>query len=587
MNLKALVIHCGFHKTGTSSLQRYCYDHSRELLSRYRILYPRSIAENYYGSHNPLAISLLQDQELLYYKVRQCRYDTLLENLLMEVKNKDFVYLLISSEFFDFPELFSPFRLCKDLIHLIDINKIIFVFYLRRQDLFFESDYKQHLRDATYRPTCFIDDALKSSIVRRRMDYYRTLMKLREGIANIDISSSIKVFVYNPKVNIIDHFFKHIFDIRLGINNNEYLLNQSLSAESALALRMINEEFEIPGELHWKLSVEYLVSIDKIHGSKLRWLLPLKDRIAILEEFQRSNELLFDIFFQQDNKFLMNANELKDFYKHEEFAEKNKEEIEYRVRVKYEKAKEFLLNNLGTHTLQPRRCVISGYKWIRGDGWKGFYGYIERADSVGIEGWAFCMGRGHVNLELYIDDFKVYEWHPTNKREDISERYGIYWTAEVGFLIDYRKIEFSTEFLYYIFSLARDKVLKISVVEKSSGKGICGNYKKVTAGELQGVLILTLIRVVYFIKTSLGYLISLDIKSKDVEVISFIQGAQILLLFGAKRSKLIIDLSPESEKSRNYFLLRIWSRAVHVVIDTQRDEIIILENGAEENQISK
>ncbi|MCS7200416.1 MAG: hypothetical protein NZ850_08795, partial [Caldimicrobium sp.] len=146
--------------------------------------------------------------------------------------------------------------------------------------------------------------------------------------------------------------------------------NPSLSVISTLALRKINEKFNLSVEEHKKV-VKYLISIDREEGSPIKSFFTLPERIEFLEHFRESNERLFREWFGTENKFVLSEEEIK-FY--EEQDKISKEEIDKMVEDRYRKVLAYLMEE---NTKQPLFKNFSKPKIV--------YSFIDKIEFMRID----------------------------------------------------------------------------------------------------------------------------------------------------------------------------------------------------------
>ena len=123
-----LFIHIGTHKTGTSALQRFFFN-NQESLSRFNVRYPQSGIPNGQFAHHDLA-----------HSTRSKRNDDIWSQLNQEIEpHSGFTHVVSSESFWKA----DPVRV-RERCEMLGPTKIIA--YLRRQDNFFESLYKHHIK---------------------------------------------------------------------------------------------------------------------------------------------------------------------------------------------------------------------------------------------------------------------------------------------------------------------------------------------------------------------------------------------------------------------------------------------------------
>jgi len=141
----------------------------------------------------------------------------------------------------------------------IRVSKI--VCYLRRQDLWLESGYKQAVKSPFNRST--------EKFKIKYFDYYSKLSNWKQAFPEAEIIVRIYDRKLFPEGNVILDFLQ-----ALGIDMpeaREYKIeaNPSLSHLSTLVMRRINEELNLSPQDRWKV-VNYLLELDRREGSILK-----------------------------------------------------------------------------------------------------------------------------------------------------------------------------------------------------------------------------------------------------------------------------------------------------------------------------
>ena len=321
-----LILHIGHYKTGSTSIQIFLFKNRVLLLEKYKFLYPLTgIPKN----------KQIFGQVLLtkhYSKFVGNDFERTIDFLINEIINSKPMRVCISSEEFSHSNATNYF-----LEKVIDLfEKIIVVFYIRRQDLFVESSYKERVKNDFSR----ITKDFKSSIpdIYRLLNYYEILSNIQSfSPPQIRILPRIYDRSLFPEGNVILDFLSV-----LGIDMpeaKEYKIeaNPSLSHISTLALRKINEKFNLLHEERLKV-IRYLLKLDREEGpGPLKTFFTLEERIEFLERFRESNERLFREWFNSENKFVLTPEEI-EFYKEQDKIPKD--EIERLVEERYQKVVE-------------------------------------------------------------------------------------------------------------------------------------------------------------------------------------------------------------------------------------------------------
>lgn len=343
-----LILHIGLTKTGTSAIQTYCWNNREVLLSRYKILYP--VTGLFFGA-GPAHYKFtwfyfkdlekrIKDSEILnelrgnYKSIKQ-----LFEELMQELNNiniSDFPNSMIFS--CENYSVINPELLVSDIYEFSDkirLSEIIVIIYLRRQDKWLEAAYSQHVKGGYY--TDF-KSFTANSLKRNDLYYWDILNRWRKAFPEAKIVPRIYDRKLFPNGNVIIDFMSVLgIKIQQTVNYN-IEANPSLSFASILALRKINEKFNL-SITDRKRVVKYLMKLDKEERTPIKTLLTLPERIEFLEQFRDINERLFREWFDTENKFVLSEEEI-EFYKIQDSI--SIEEIEKIIEHRYARILDFI-----------------------------------------------------------------------------------------------------------------------------------------------------------------------------------------------------------------------------------------------------
>jgi len=198
---KNLYLHIGLPKTGTSAIQKFLVDNYEKLKNEYNLYYP-DFGRWVDGSHHEIAFALSPNP----YKTMKRHNEQLvyLNELKQKIIHTGCTNVLLSSECFHLynSDIFIN-QFAKDY-------NVKIICYLRQQDAFLESIYKQEVQDIVFKENRSFQqykDAKKESL------YYFDFLKRWEKLTSSD-NIIIKNFDTQQFVNqnIIDDFLS-IFDI--------------------------------------------------------------------------------------------------------------------------------------------------------------------------------------------------------------------------------------------------------------------------------------------------------------------------------------------------------------------------------------
>lgn len=134
-------LHIGMQKTGTTALQKFLSSRREELLQKYSVLYPQSGMA--LDCHVLIPHCILPMPERLKKLGVETNIEKIKEDLFDEVDIHNPEVVVISSEDFSLLNKDQIFKFKK----LFDLSITHIICYLRRQDLFVESVYKQRMKD--------------------------------------------------------------------------------------------------------------------------------------------------------------------------------------------------------------------------------------------------------------------------------------------------------------------------------------------------------------------------------------------------------------------------------------------------------
>lgn len=326
-----LIVHIGYPKTGTTALQKFFTENRQELLQSYKVLYPQagsSEGESKVSSHFPIAFSLNIPPIFCgrrgFKLVSTIPYDEMVAFLIQEFRASEPDITVLSSEHF----VFVPPKKFVESLRVLssEFEEIEILVYLRRQDFFLESFYKQLIKDESVR--LYDDIWVFFQHVSQYADYFRYISEIEERISSRNIR--ITPLIYDRKVllceNIVSDFIGRVLRLNINAFKQHYHENSSISAMSALFLRELNV-LDIPPEVHKRI-VQILLSIDETTEDKRKYILTVDDRIKILEFYRRSNEALFKEYFGTENRFVLSCDEIELFREYERLALDKLQELE-------------------------------------------------------------------------------------------------------------------------------------------------------------------------------------------------------------------------------------------------------------------
>ncbi len=293
-------MHIGFMKTGTTALQYFLANNSN-FLKEQGYYYPKKNRE----FMNILGFSLLDEMPpYIQHKSKKSR-DQIYEELLFEIKNATENNIILSAESFSLvgTKLFlgeeAP-RILKNLLVKENLN-IKIIACIRRQDLYIESQYNQHVKNHN-----FFNLYTKSiqEFVIEKEDLFDFGINLSRWASYFG-KENIKVFTYNKGQDIITDFLEV-----LGIEfSNVKQLNLPPQINSSLSSKVF--EFVLRAN-NYKINKESaqlnndLVEIleQTIGDSSKPSFFSMEERKMIMEKFYESNNRLSDSFLDGENSWM-------------------------------------------------------------------------------------------------------------------------------------------------------------------------------------------------------------------------------------------------------------------------------------------
>jgi len=138
VSVEELILHIGFHKTGTTAIQELCYRNREKLLNKIGIYYPDT-----YGFPGHYVYSFALNGYFPQWIPTELRKseNELLFDLKKEIENAKPKRILISAEDF----IGIPFKLRK-VVEFLNPSRIKILCYIRRQDRMIESLYNEHVK---------------------------------------------------------------------------------------------------------------------------------------------------------------------------------------------------------------------------------------------------------------------------------------------------------------------------------------------------------------------------------------------------------------------------------------------------------
>lgn len=282
--MNELFIHIGVHKTGTSAIQHFMDNNRDVLLREYNLYYPEVVDDSHWFQHNYLANCLKKGDGQ--------RIDKFIKEAI-DISDR----LLLSSESFSGAATIpNGLKLVKDSFDSVKI-----IAYVRRQDLWLESVYRQLIKNKRLKITdtfdLWVDKFLNDSSALYSCDWMKLLTKWSKvfGTENIIVRPYEKTQFFGG--DLIKDFLSIL---NINYYKEEFLgnvrtYNKSYNLEATEFLRLMNNSSNIK---RWRSALNILFTnpyrdTDEVY-------LTHDKRWEIINRFQGSNNKVVETFLPSE-----------------------------------------------------------------------------------------------------------------------------------------------------------------------------------------------------------------------------------------------------------------------------------------------
>lgn len=287
-----LILHIGMHKTGTSSVQRY-FSRNRAVLRRMGVCYPNSIGVA--GEKQPKqaalfdAISHEADFGVPHPDLGSSK--RLVDRLAMEIEEAPGGLGIVSAEGLSGERpVFSA-----ALAELADRFETTVVVFVRRQDHWVESFYKQMVLSREVREARGFHDFVEAASTKRHMDYAQIIAWWRDVFKDVRVIGFHAAGPARP--------LRRLMDIA-GLGRSFRWLpfanayeNPSHGAEAVEMVRRCNEEgLNAPRDAAVRIEA-------KFGSSDVRYFTET-ERVKLLETVETGNQKLLGMMVEHDHSCL-------------------------------------------------------------------------------------------------------------------------------------------------------------------------------------------------------------------------------------------------------------------------------------------
>ena len=287
---KKITFHIGTHKTGSTSIQRFLFQNTREL-SLHDVEYPTDFLFGY--AHHALAQFFNRNGKMPDFAKRKFHtreiWDNALRSHIERLTKRSHSKIIYSSEAFWIgkPELLAEYF--KDF----EINVVVF---LRRQDLWFESRFNQNSKITPFGHDSFgdfIDNQKTAGYYYERLSHW----------ADIFGKENIQVFPFETQQidgDLVRFFIKHLgitwyngfemppsLNIKLNRACTEYIMHHPAKD------RKEDQKF------HRLLDCLEKYSAENPDPEEYRFVSTPEQRVKILEKYRSSNEMVAKEFLNR------------------------------------------------------------------------------------------------------------------------------------------------------------------------------------------------------------------------------------------------------------------------------------------------
>lgn len=289
MIMKRLLIHIGTGKTGTSSIQNFLYANRKKLAEQFGLHYPGyGLSKiDHFGevihAHYPV-VTWIKDRQTQRLKTLSDSLNS--SSCDIAVISCENLYHHLTSEDIAF------------LANAIKGFSVEIICYVRRQDLYMESAWKQQVKVgalSTPFPDFLRQHAHSEHLEKVHGNYYRMLLPWANtfGFENV----KVRVFDKSEWVNgdLIDDFLNTCgLEVDKAISGLEksQITNTAMPSELIMLVRKVNATHAIPKHEQQK----FVTFLNKLRIFNEKPLLSTTERLAIIGNYQQANSLLFSEF---------------------------------------------------------------------------------------------------------------------------------------------------------------------------------------------------------------------------------------------------------------------------------------------------
>lgn len=293
-----ILLHIGWLKTGSTAIQQFLHANRDAILQRTGILYPGAGVHTV--AHHLAAWSL--QEPLAHAWAKEIGFKSTPEEVFGEIfreaQQARAKSLIVSSEVFCQTSFYRISRLAGMLAG----HEVRVIAYLRRQDDYVESAYKQVVRGHVRFAKKFQHFAAKQ-LSHGRLDYEGRFLEWETQFPGVAITIRPYERERFPDRNVVLDFLRVAgIPADAGWDFSSTDANLSLSAQSTRALAWINANVPLAAPEHERV-VEALRAVEAAEGDTSRTLFTCAGRSALMRSLDESNRRLFRRYGAEDDAF--------------------------------------------------------------------------------------------------------------------------------------------------------------------------------------------------------------------------------------------------------------------------------------------
>lgn len=285
---KKLILHIGWNKTGSTSIQG-CLKNNRDLLLKEGILVPKTGFSTKRMHHQ--------------FRVESGeKFEQLLEELKQEMLENNAHTAIISDEDINKIKNYKKYNIFNNVF-----ENVYVIGFLRRQDLLMESFYNQMLKTPWKKELSIM--SLNEAVARFKKLHWFHYDKVLDEFANIFGKENIKVQAFEPKlfkVPLEQKFFNLAEIFISDIKYSDEQLNKSTPYSSIPLLRSLNSYDMSILATNGPLKRSILKFINRHYSDDSKYIIDYETRKKIYAIYENGNSYVAKIYLNKEDGKLFN-----------------------------------------------------------------------------------------------------------------------------------------------------------------------------------------------------------------------------------------------------------------------------------------